>query len=125
MGMECYYHIQTGQLESFPDELKHAGFEEEMWEDVIKKVRAHPNKYIHFESMDSTGSFRVMETFVNNIADGKIKRRLEDAIAFKKPFQNFKQLLHEYPILREEWFRFNDEQNVLWVREQLEAYNSE
>ena len=123
-GMQCYYHIQTGELESFPDELRHAGFEEEMWSDVIKKVKAQPKKYIHFEAMDSRDTFRLMETFVTTIADGNIRRRFEDAIGFKKPFQNFKQLLHEYPGLREEWFRFSDEQTETLVRQQLEAYNN-
>jgi hypothetical protein len=65
-----------------------------------------------------------METFVGNIADENTKRRFEDAIAFKKPFQNFKQLLYEYPALREEWFRFNEAQQALWVQEQLDVYNN-
>jgi hypothetical protein len=123
-GMLCYYHIQTGELESYPDEMRHAGFEEEMWSDVIEKVNAHREQYILFEGLNSTGSFRVMETFVGNIADENTKRRFEDAIAFKKPFQNFKQLLHEYPALREEWFRFNEAQQALWVQEQLDVYNN-
>jgi hypothetical protein len=61
-GMQCYYHIQSGEVESYPDELRHAGFEEEMWSDVIKKVKAHRKKYIHFEPMDSTNAFRKRES---------------------------------------------------------------
>jgi hypothetical protein len=103
---------QTGELESYPDEMRHAGFEEEMWSDVIKKVKAHRKKYIHFEPMDSSDSFRKIKSFIANITDDNTQRRFEDAIAFRKPFQNFKQLLHEYPALREEWFLFNEEQCV-------------
>jgi hypothetical protein len=40
MGMLCYYHIKTGELETVPDELKgHAGYEEKFWKDGLKKIK--------------------------------------------------------------------------------------
>ena len=124
MGMICFYHKQTGELEYFPDELKgQAGFDKELWEETMNKVDENYADYIRFEAMDSHESFRSMEDFVDDIADGRIKQRFEDAISYKKPFQNFKQLLHDYPDLREQWFAFKNQRYIDYVKEQLEAYN--
>ena len=65
MGMKCFYHIPTGELESYPDELKgHAGFDEELWQASIDKVGENYGEYIPFEGMESHESFRIMEKFV-------------------------------------------------------------
>jgi hypothetical protein len=120
MGMKCFYHKQTGELEYFPDELRnYDGFDEELWEETINKV----DDYLAFEGMDSHESFRMMEDFVDEIADKRIRERFEDAISYKKPFQNFKQLLLNYPDLREKWFVYKDQRYIDYVKDQLEAYN--
>ncbi len=124
-GMLCFYHIPTGELEYFPDELRgHAGFEEEMWEDVMDKVENNRHEYIRFEGMESRESFRIMDSFVAAIAETGIRQRFEDAISFKKPFQNFNQLLHNYPELRKQWFEYKNQQYMEWVQDQVESYNS-
>jgi hypothetical protein len=124
MGMICYYHIVTGELESIPDELKgHAGYEEQFWRESNRKVKTKRKQYICFEAMDGSESFNVMETFVLRMEDEATRRRFEDAIAFKKPFQNFKQLLYQYPELQQQWYLFKEEQYIQWVQQQLEAYN--
>jgi len=121
-GMRCFYHIPTGDLEYHPDEL--AGFDEEPWQDSIDKVEKNYHEYISFETMDTHESFRMMETFITEIPEENIRQRFEDAISYKKPFQNFKQLLHNYPELRQRWFAFKDQQYMNWVKEQIDAYRS-
>ena len=125
MGMKCYYHIQTGELEYYPDELKgHAGFDEELWEESINKVEENYQEYIRFEGMESHESFSIMEDFISMISEEKILRRFEDAIGYRKPFQNFKQLLLSYPDLREQWFAYKDRRFIEFVKEQVEVYNN-
>ena len=81
MGMKCFYHIPTGELESFPDELKgHAGFDDELWEESINKVEENFHEYIRFEGMESHESFSMMEEFIAMIADEKTRLRFEDAL---------------------------------------------
>ena len=124
-GMKCFYHIATGEIESYPDELKgHAGFEEEFWQDTIKKVKKNYKLYIAFEGMESHESFRLMETFIGNIEDGKTRSYFEEAICLKKPFQQFKVCLHEYDGLEQQWYQFKNEQLIKWVELQLAGYNS-
>jgi hypothetical protein len=123
-GMKCFYHIATGDIESYPDELKgHAGFEEEFWKDTIKKVKKNYKQYISFEGMESHESFRLMEIFIGNIEDGNTRIYFEEAILRKKPFQQFKACLHEYDGLQQQWYLLKNEQLIKWVQEQLAGYN--
>jgi Uncharacterised protein family (UPF0158) len=123
-GMKCFYHIATGDIESYPDELKgHAGFEEEFWNDIIKKVKKNYKQYISFEEMKSHESFRLMEIFIGNIEDSKTKTYFEEAILRKNPFQQFKACLQEYDGLQQLWYQFKNEQLIKWVEEQLAVYN--
>lgn len=124
-GMKCFYHIPTGQIKSYPDELKgHAGFDDEYWQEIINEIDSASNEYISFEGMESIESFRLMENFVTGIPEKVIRNRFEDALAFKSPFQNFKQLLNHYPELRQQWFQFKEQQLVEWVQAQLEVFNA-
>lgn len=122
-GMKCFYHIRTAELKSFPDSMHTEYFDDEVWRETIDEIDSALDEYILFEVMESQDSFKMMECFVNDIENKDIRGRFEDAITYKKPFQNFKQLLLGYPELREQWFKYKDQQNIEWVKEQLEAYN--
>jgi hypothetical protein len=125
MGMKCFYHKKTGELESYPDEMRgFADFDDELWKETMNKVDVNFQDYISFEAMESHESFRMMEDFVDDIADKKIRQRFEDAIGYEKPFQNFKQLLLNYPDLRQQWFAYKDQRMLDYVKEQVEAYNN-
>ena len=123
-GMKCFYHIATGEVKSYPDELRgHAGFEEEFWEDVMQQVENAPKEFVAFEALESFESFRMMEAFINNIEEAKIQLQFQDAIQLKKPFQQFKYLLYDFPLLREQWFKFKDDYLIEHVEQQLKSYN--
>ncbi len=123
-GMKCFYHIPTGELEYYPDEFKHAGFDEEMWAEAMEKVEENFFEYIPFTGMESHESFEIMEDFINEIPQEKIQAKFINAIERRKPFQQFKNLLLDYPDLREQWFAYKDKRNIEYVEEQLEAYNN-
>ncbi len=123
-GMICFYHIPTGELESHPDEMKGwGGFDEEPWEETIEKVENNYHEYVRFEGLESHESFRIMENFVMEVSDKKIRQRLIDAISYKKPFQNFKFILNQYPELRQQWFEYKKAYYIEYVIEQLTDYN--
>ena len=125
-GMICFFHKPTGELEYYPDEFRgHAGFDEEPWQETMDKVEANYHEYIRFEAMESHDSFRILEAFVDTIGDAGIRQRFEDAISFKRPFQNFKQLLPHYPELRQQWFEFKEKRYMEWVAEQVVSYNTD
>jgi hypothetical protein len=124
-GMKCFYHISTGELEYYPDDLRgHVGMDMEIWQETIDKVANNYTEYILFEGLENHESFRMMEAFVDRIAEANIRQQFEDAIRFKKPFQNFKFLLHDYPLLQQQWFDHKNQQYMKWVCDQLDSYNS-
>lgn len=124
MGMHCFYHLLTGVLETYPDELRMMGdTNDPIWKDVKKKLKKNAKEYLAFKAMDSHESMKVIRVFIANIDDDNIRLRFEDAINFKKPFQNFKQLLNNYMDLREQWFVYKDAQYIAHVQEQLDYFN--
>lgn len=44
-----------------------------------------------------------MEAFVANLPESEQRRTLEKALAWKKPFSNFRYALRDMPELRETW----------------------
>ncbi len=124
MGMKCFYHIPTGELEYYPDEFKHAGFDEEMWAEAMEKVEENFGEYIPFTGIESHESFEIMEDFINEITDTGIQEKFAEVIQRRKPFQQFKNLLPDYPDLRQQWFVYKDKRNIEYVEEQLEVYNN-
>jgi hypothetical protein len=124
MGMKCFYHIPTGEFEYYPDDLKcYGGFDEENWQEAISKVKKNYREYMVFEGMEVHESFGLMKDFVAMIAEEATRRQFEDAIANRKPFQNFKQLLLDYPDLLEQWFVYKNKLYIEFVESQVDAYN--
>ena len=124
-GMNVYYHLPTGELVSYPDELKWGGeIDEEAWGGDIAKVEEKFHEYFAFHAMESHESFQVMEDFIETIEDKNVRETFENIIQRKKPFQQFKYLLYDYPALRERWFLYKDERYRKFVHEQLVDYES-
>ncbi len=67
--------------------------------------------------------FEVMEDFIGEIPDKKIQDLFSNIIKRRKPFQQFKNLLLNYPDLRQQWFAYKDKRIMEYVEEQVEVYN--
>ncbi len=73
--------------------------------------------------MESHESFGVMEDFIEMITEQRVREKFEEIIQRTKPFQQFKYLLLDYPLLREQWFLYKDERYREYVQEQIDVYN--
>jgi hypothetical protein len=123
-GMKVFYHLPTGKLASYPDELKWGGeIDEEAWGDDIAKLDENFHEYVAFAAMESHESFGVMEDFIETIGEKNVREKFENIIQRKKPFQQFKYLLFDYPLLREQWFLYKDERYREFVQEQIDDYS--
>jgi ribulose bisphosphate carboxylase small subunit len=122
-GMICLYHTVTGEIEYHPDEMRNPGFDSQLWEDTMQKVEKDYHNYIRFEGMDSKEAFRIMEDFVSEIPDEKLKSKLVEAIQRKQPFQQFKTALLSYPQLRQQWFDYKKKRLIAYVEEIIEVEN--
>jgi hypothetical protein len=79
-------------------------------DEVKEQIDADPFRYRRIEPLPSSVAFNVMADFVETLLDSEASRHLANALQKRRPFRNFKDTLLHYSDLREEWFRFHDQQ---------------
>jgi hypothetical protein len=78
-------------------------------------------RYIRVPSADSHEGYRDMEAFVETIDSPALYERLDRAIHGRGAFRYFKDVLSDYPKVREDWFRFKNNRLRERVLEWLES----
>ena len=96
----------------------------EFWEEEIEKIENEWTDYIVINKMESRDAFRVMEDFVDEIDDQRLKEDLIKILSRKSPFANFKAEI-ESSEYREKWFTFRIKCYEDYVKEQLKDENIE
>ena len=117
---EHHLDLKTGKVLTL--ESGHDDFEEEdgLSDDLDEKFDPDdPERYIYIEPCPSREVFRMMEDFIGDQKDEKIKRRLSEAILHKKPFRSFKDALTDFPEIRAAWFDFENRRMLSYAREWL------
>ncbi len=120
-GLKCYIHIKTGEIESIIDFDVNYGVDEDLWEDVINKINDNIDDYYEFVAPNSNDSFRLMESFINEVADKQLQDKLLRALIKAKPFRNFKWEIDNSGKYRQIWFDFKQNFYIEWVKKQLKA----
>lgn len=118
MGMRCFYHKSTGEVEYHPDPI-HADFDPEFWEETIEKIENDWDNYVQFEPMNSREAFQIMEDFANSLEDPQFKNIALGQLSRPKPFSNFKFLIDNSDY-REDWFAFKKRAYMAWVKREIE-----
>jgi hypothetical protein len=122
MSMRCFWHDKTKEVFSVPDATQ-MPMDLGDWDDDLEKLETHFDEYQEIEPMDSTESFKIMEDFLDTIPDSdRIKQQLVYALNGRKPFRNFKQVIHETDYYRQEWFAFKEQKMQDWMRSQVERF---
>lgn len=106
-GLDCYYNPETEEVITIPS-YSIATDEDELmqyWGDQIKKVQDNESDYIKIEVLQSYESYDIMEDFVEQLPNSRLKFDLEDALQKRKPFQNFKYIVDNSDV-RQDWFDF-------------------
>ena len=86
---------------------------------------------IQIEPIPAAEGYADMERFISTVQDPLCQERLVRAIDRKKPFRNFKEVLHECPDLPAQWESFHDAamkvRAIEWLRdfEQVEDAEAE
>lgn len=124
VGMICYLNPCTMETDSVLGESYDtywSGDYGDIYEEVEAKI-ATWERCIRIDPPESWESFRVMEDFIEYcVPDNEaLKKRLWDAIAKRKPFQNFKYIIDNSPY-RQAWFDFKQLQLEKYVRNLLES----
>ena len=121
-GFDCYYNSKTEEIISVPNFSKFPDEEDfkEAFSDNLDKVENHKADYIKIETLESYESFEIMEFFVEQLPDKNLKSDLENVLASKKPFQNFKHKI-ENSYFRQNWFDFKQSELEKIVETKLDS----
>jgi len=116
-GMICFFHTENGTIESYPDDMDLVD-DHELWQEIIDKIELDFHKYIKFEKMDSSQSFKVMVDFIDQLNSHEFKLKLVDILNHSKPFRHFKYAIDNSDY-RQDWFDHKNKMYVNWIKEQL------
>ncbi len=143
-----YLDIETGEIKSVSDEERslleriyesyydqqtqtvnwEAAFQEEHvpdWQreglqDADRVEAGFGSRFIAIPSESSHEGYHDMEAFITTALNPRLQERLERAIGGRGAFRYFKDVLLDYPVERERWFRFKQERLQQRIREWLE-----
>lgn len=106
-GFDCYYNSKTDEIVAIPSFSQFSDEEDfkEAFNEGLDKVEKHKTDFIKLETLENFESFKIMELFVEQLSDQNLKSELENILANKKPFQNFKHKI-DHSDFRQNWFDF-------------------
>jgi len=111
-----FFDRQTGEVMSL--------FEDILDEDT-ERLDTEPGRYLRIEPVPSSVGFEVMSDFVETLPRGKLQDELAFALEQRHPFRQFKDVLLNYPSVREDWFRFHEQAFSEIIKEWLEHHGIE
>ncbi len=124
-GMYCFVNTDTLEMEDIPEHMLTEDAEEfefvtgESLEEMDFK-HTRWEKYITIEPLQSGESFRIMESFADQILDNNLQKSLYKALNRKRPFANFKYIIDNSEF-RQQWFDFKHARLEKHVYEIIEA----
>lgn len=108
-GFCCYYNKISGEIVSIPDFEDRMDDIEEFFGEDLAKIKKDKKNFIIINKPSSRESFEIMEDFIEEVKDTKLKNELINALNKKNPFSHFK-LIIETSIYRQNWFDFKAKQ---------------
>lgn len=125
-GFRSFWHKPTGELLFVPDLDNNPYVDTEFYDEDLEKLDINFSDYIEIEKPNSSDSFEIMANFTNQLYDNdKIKNELIKALNKKKPFREFKFVIDNSGVYRQQWFDFKNAQLKLWVIEKFDEATSD
>ncbi|MCK5685755.1 hypothetical protein KAJ27_16600 [bacterium] len=119
MGLKTFINKETYEVRSLLDPGDRY-VDPEVWEDSLNVIEKEWNDYFCLTKMDSWESFKIMEDFIEEINDERLKNDLVKILNMKKPFANFKAEI-DISLYRQKWLDFCDMKYEEYVREILKS----
>ena len=98
---------------------------EDMDEEDAELLDADPDRFLFIEPVPSYVGYEVMSDFVDTLPEGKVPRELTRALQQRRPFRRLKDVLLNYPAVREDWFRFHEQAFMKIIQEWLHDHGVE
>ena len=64
------------------------------------------NRFLEIEAPNSNEGWQMRADFIETLKPGEVRDKLTRALRGGKPFQKFKNVLLDFPEIREKWFEF-------------------
>jgi len=122
-GMKVFINRENLEIRTILDWDDMYG-DSEIWEEELKKIDDEWTDYVVLEKLESRESFRIMEAFVDEVDDEKMKEDLIKILNRKSPFANFKAEVED-SLFRQKWFDFRTKKFEEYVKDQLEMNDLE
>jgi len=121
-GFDCFFNSKTEEIVAIPSfsQFSDEEYFKEAFNDNLEKVKKNKTDFIKFETLESFESFKIMKLFVEQLSDQNLKSELENVLANKKPFQNFKHKI-DHSEFRQSWFEFKKSRLEKIVENQLDS----
>ncbi len=100
---QFYFDTVTGQTVFTSDYID----EDEKLNELLE---TEEERFVAIESVSSHEGWRMMDDFAETVGDGRIREQLLRAINGKGAFRRFKDILLEYPDVRQQWFIYEEKQ---------------
>ena len=91
---------------------------EEFFGEDLAKIKKEKKNFIRIDKPSAREGFEIMEDFIEEVEDTKLRDELINALNKKKPFSHFK-LIIENSTYRQKWFDFKAKQLQKLVVEQI------
>jgi len=116
-GLKTFINRETGEIESILDSYD-VHSDPETWEEELEKIKNECIDYSVIEKMESWEAFQIMEDFLQEIKDERLKEDILKILNRKSPFANFKVEIESSPY-RQNWFDFRDLKYEKYVKQKL------
>jgi DNA-binding ferritin-like protein (Dps family) len=122
-GLVCFLRTDTLEIDQIPYELfsdsstykMNTGFTLKDFKPKYTRWK----KYITIEPLVPNESFKIMEKFVHQLDNSRLRTQLVHALQNRKPFANFKYIIDNSEI-RQDWFDFKDKKLQEYVSSMIE-----
>lgn len=101
---QYFYSIKTEEILMVWDGMVNGDDNQEL----IDEIEENFDEYIALPDQYEMDEYSMMEEFVENLSENKIKIELSDAIQGRGAFRRFKDTLH-YLGLEQKWYKFRND----------------
>jgi len=120
MGMKVYINPKTSETVAIPNVDLSMYDETELWEQDLERIENEWEDSVVMTDMESYEAYKIMEAFVEELEEGRLKEDLTKILNRKSPFANFKDEINMSD-KREDWFDFKQKKKEQYVMNILEA----
>lgn len=122
-GMKIFINRENLEFRTILD-WDNAYGDNDFWNEELEKIENEWADYIVIEKLASREAFRIMESFVEEVSEPKLREDLEKILQRRSPFANFKAEV-ESSEYRQAWFTFRKNWHIAYVKEQLQVNDIE